>query len=180
MSGREEGIMTPNVRKVISSVLIVSFIFLPEALLAKAKQGASLIVTLKDGSQTNGELIAVKKDSLVLLNPVGKDESVALADISAVTIAKPSKAGKGFLTGLLVGGIGGGIAGAAMPTDEGYQALAIVGGALVIGAIGGLIGFGLGAAAGTDETIEFRGLSEAGVEQVLTRLRGMARMPTAQ
>ncbi len=172
--------MNPMPRRLMASVLIVSLISLPWALSAKGKQGADLIVVLKDGSQVSGELIAVKQGSLVLLSHAGKDESVAVAEISAVTVAKSSKAGKGALTGLLVGGIGGGVAGAAIPTDSGYKALAIIGGALIFGGIGALIGFGLGAAAGSDETIEFRGLSEAEVNQVLARLRNMARMPDAQ
>lgn len=172
--------MTRGIRRQIALALIVSLVLLPEALSAKGRQGAGLIVVRKDGSQVTGELIAVKQDSLVLLNPVGKDDSVAVADISSVTVDKPSKAGKGFLIGLLVGGAGGAIAGALVPTDEGYQALAIGAGVLVFGAAGGLIGLGLGAAAGSDETIDFRGLSEAEVGQVLVRLRGMARMPAAQ
>jgi hypothetical protein len=44
----------------------------------------------------------------------------------------------------------------------------------------GLVGLGIGAAAGTDKMIRMEGLSETQKSQVLKRLRGMARMPAAQ
>jgi hypothetical protein len=180
MSGREEGIMTPNVRKVISSVVIVSFIFLPGALSAQGKRGVDLIVTPKDGSSVAGELIAVRQNTLLLLSPVGKDESVALAEVLSIRIVKKSKAGTGFLIGFLVCGIAGGVLGSQFNKgDEGYEGAAILPGVLLFGALGGLIGLGIGAASGGDETIEFAGLSEAEAHKVLDRLRGMARMKNA-
>ncbi len=172
--------MTGGIRRHIALALIVSLILLPAALPAKARQGASVVVARTDGSKVSGELIAVKQDSLVLLSPIGKDDSVAVADIWAVTIKKPSKAGKGFLYGALIGGVAGGVFGAVTPTDSGYQALAVAVVAFVGAAAGGLIGLGLGAAAGTDETINFAGLTEVGRSQALDRLRGLARMPEAQ
>jgi len=173
--------MTPGVRKFIASVLIVSFVSLPGALSAQGARGADVIIAVKDGRTVSGELIAVKQDSLVLLSPVGKDESVTFTEISAITIVKKSRAGTGFLAGFLVGGIAGGILGSQWNKgDESYEGKAILPGVLIFGALGGLIGLGIGAAVGSDETIEFAGLSEVEARKVLGQLRGMARMPDAQ
>jgi len=173
--------MTHRIRKFIASILIVSFVSIPPGLLARGARGANLIVALKDGPSVAGELIAVKQNALVLISPSGKDESVEISRISTITIAKRSKAGNGFLIGLLVGGIGGGVLGSQWNKgDEGYEGKAILPGVLVVGGLCGLIGLGIGAAAGSDKTIEFAGLSEAEARKVLDRLRGMARMRTAQ
>ncbi len=169
--------MTPGIRRFIASMLVVLFLTLPGAVLAQEKRGANLIVALKDGPSVAGELIAVRQNSLVLVSPAGKDESIEISRISTITIAKKSKAGSGFLTGFLVGGIAGGVLGSR--ADE-YQGGAILAGVLLFGALGGLIGLGIGAASGGVETIEFAGLSETQKSQVLKRLRGMARMPAAQ
>lgn len=173
--------MTPGIRRFIASILIVSFLTLPGAMLAKQKRGANITVTRTDGYALRGELIAVKQDSLVLISPAGKDDSVAVADISKVTVAKKSQAGAGFLIGLLAGGIAGGAIGynnnKGDPDMEGMGAAA---GVLLIGGLCGLIGLGIGAAASGDETIEFAALTDAEKSKVLNRLRGMARMPDAQ
>jgi len=173
--------MTPGIRRFFASMLVVLFLTLPGAVLAQEKRGANLIVALKDGPSVAGELIAVRQNSLVLVSPAGKDETVEISRISIIFIAKKSKAGKGFLTGFLVGGIAGGVLGSQFNKgDEGYEGRAILAGVLLFGALGGLIGLGIGAASGGVETIEFAGLSETQKSQVLKRLRGMARMPAAQ
>jgi hypothetical protein len=172
--------MTLRVRRLVASALVVSFISLPGALSAQGKRGVDLIVTPKDGPSVSGELIAVKQSSLLLLTPVGKDVSVDLYQILTIIIAKKSKAGSGFLTGFIIGGIAGGILGASGEDPPVGKGGAIFLGALLIGGVCGLVGLGIGAAAGSDETIEFGSLSEAEASQALDRLRGMARMRSAQ
>lgn len=173
--------MTPTVRRLTASVLVVTFLSLPGAMLAQEKRGANLVVALKDGSSVAGELIAVKQNSLLLLSPVGKDESVELSRISTITIAKKSKAGSGFLIGFLVGGIAGGVLGHKLNEgDPDYETTGAVAGVVLFGALAGLIGLGIGAAAGSDETVDFEGMTEAEAKLELNRLRGMARMRTAQ
>jgi hypothetical protein len=53
-------------------------------------------------------------------------------------------------------------------------------GILLFGTISGLVGLGIGAAAGTDKTIRIEGLSGTEKSQVLKRLRAMARMRSAR
>ncbi len=172
--------MTRTVRRLIASVLVVSFLSLPGALSAQGGRGANLVVALNDGSSVSGELIAVKQSSLLLLSPVGKDETVELFRISTITIDKPSKSGTGFLIGFVVGGVAGGALGASGEDPTVGKGGAIFLGALLIGGLTGLIGLAIGAAAGGDETIAYASLSEVEAHKVLDKLRGMARMKSAQ
>ncbi len=173
--------MGSDLRGLIATVLVVSLMAVPQALLAQERRGANLIVTRNDGHALSGELIAVRQNSLVFLSPVGKDISVAAADIAKITIAKKSKAGGGFLIGMLVGGIAGGVLGfKGNKGDPDMESTGAVVGALALGALGGLIGLAIGAGAGGDETIEFAALTDAEKSKVLDRLRGMARMRSAQ
>ncbi len=161
------------------AALIVLFISLPGAALAKERRGADLDVVRRNGLRASGELIAVKQSSLVLLNLAGQDVSVEFAEISSLTIHKASWATKGSLIGFLIGGIAGGIAGAAVDTGE-YKSERVILGALVFGIAGGFIGMVAGSASGSSEKIDFERLSEPEARKVEVRLRGMARMPTAK
>ena len=173
--------MKSGLRRLVVSALIVSLIGVPQVLLAQEKRGANLIVSTKAGPSVAGELIAVRQDSLVLLSPAGKDESVAVGDISTVIIVKKSKAGTGFMIGLLVGGIAGGVLGSKLNEgDPDYETKGAVAGVILFGALAGLIGLGIGAAVGGDDTIDFMGMNEAEAKLELNRLRGMARMRSAQ
>lgn len=171
--------MTPRVRRSIASVLALWAISLPGALLAKERRGADLDIVRRNGLRSSGELIAVKQSSLLLLNAAGQDVSVESADISSLTIHKKSRATKGSLTGFLIGSVVGGIAGAAVDIGE-YKSQGVVLGALVFGIAGGFIGMVAGSASGSSETIDFEKLPEPEVQKAMTRLRGMARMPSAQ
>jgi hypothetical protein len=161
--------------KLIVSALIISLLVIPTNVSAKERRGADLVVTRLDGSQVGGELIAVKRDSL-LLSSFGRDESVDIVDIMSIRIVRKSRAGKGALYGFLGGaliGVLGGIGG----VDE-YSA----GGSMVLfggffGLIGSLGGLGVGAIMGVDTTISIAGEPEARVQRQLDKLRSHARVP---
>jgi hypothetical protein len=97
--------------KLVATVLAFLILILPGALSARERRGANLVVVQKDGQTVKGELIAVKSDSLLLLNPAGMDESVDIAGIRSIRIVIKSKGGTGFLIGFLAGAIGGGCVG---------------------------------------------------------------------
>ncbi len=59
--------MKASGKKFISLFLIFSLVMLPTSLYAK-KRGAKIVVTKLDGQQIKGELIAVKPNSLLLLD----------------------------------------------------------------------------------------------------------------
>ncbi len=174
--------MTQPVRLSVASVLVVVLLTYPLALGAQEKKGAGLIITCRDGTQVSGELIAVKPHALLLLSPVGKDESVDVSAISAVTIARRSKAGTGFLMGFLVGGIAGGIVANNLNKGDspGERGTAAFFGVLLFGSLAGLVGLGIGAASGSDQTIPFDGSAGPGTLAALKKLRGMARLRSAE
>ena len=160
--------------KAIASALAVSLLALPAGLSAKERRGANLIVTRLDGSQVAGELIAVKRDSLLLLS-YGRDESIDLTDIKTVRIVKKSLAGKGALYGFLAGALSGAGVGLAMGRTD------LAGGKtpLLTGGLGGAIGvFGgllVGSMAGLDSSFTVAGYSEAAVSAYWDKLRAYSR-----
>jgi hypothetical protein len=161
--------------KRIATALAFLIVVLPAALSAREKRGAELVITLKDGHYTSGELIAVKPDSLLLL--AGKDESVDLVGIRSIRIVRRSKAGLGAAYGALAGGLILGLIAALDPClgSERPITAGIIFGA--IGAIpGGLIGLGAGSLAGKDKIIQLEGKSESEVRMALAYLRGKARI----
>jgi hypothetical protein len=127
--------------RIIAPTLIVLLLIMPGNVSAKERRGAELVVTRLDGSQVSGELIAVKPNSLLLLNNVGKDESIDLAAIRSVRIVRRSRAG-------LFAGIGG-AAGAAVGASVGLykgggddeSGPASIRGGAVYGALGALAGW---------------------------------------
>ena len=169
--------MPLEIKKLIASALTVSLIILPGALLAQERRGATVVVTRKTGGQVAGELLAVKQDSLLLLSPVGKDESVDIADIKTIEIVRKHTAGSGFLIGFLAGGIAGGVLGSQWNKgDPGYKGRAILPGVLLFGALGGLAGLGIGAVARADKMIELERMPDPAVKKTLAGLRMKARM----
>ena len=73
-------------KRSIAFLLIFSVLILSGNLHAE-KKGVELIVKKKDGQQVRGELIAVKKSSLLLKeSEKGADKSVDITDISVIEI----------------------------------------------------------------------------------------------
>lgn len=157
----------------IAVALVISLLALPADLSAKEKRGADLIVTRLDGSQVSGELIAVKRDSLLLLSN-GRDESIDLADIKAVRIVRKSRAGKGAFYGFLGGAMTGALLGSGGVDEYTGGEAAVIFGAL-FGIVGGLGGLGLGTIMGVDTTIAVAGEPEALVRSHLEKLRAFSR-----
>src|SRR5512137_487676 len=98
--------MTKTFDKSVAMGLAALMLVLPGALLARERHGADLVVILKDGRYFEGELVAVKPDSLLLLSSAGKDESVDLAGIRSVRVVKRSRALRGAGYGALAGLLG--------------------------------------------------------------------------
>jgi len=166
--------MKQTLNQLTAIALLLVLFSLPAPLLAREKRGADLVVTKLDGSQVSGELIAVKRDSLLLLGLDGKDESVGVADIAIIRIVRRSKAWQGLLYGFVPGAVGGAIWGS-LNTYMGVLG-GIIGG-LVVGAASGLVGFAAGAGAGLDSEISLTGLHESAVSKILAKLNRQAREP---
>lgn len=172
--------MRHGARKNLASTLaVVLFFGLSGGLSAKDRTGADLLITLKDGSKYRGELIAVRPDSLLLLDHrTKKNETAAVADIATVRVVRRSKAWQGFLFGLVPGAAGGAALGAHASAGDNPELGAFAGG-LVIGGIAGLVGLAAGFAAGLDTEIAFAGLPEGERIRILARLDRRAREPGA-
>jgi hypothetical protein len=171
-------------KKFTALFLVFSLLTLSANLYAK-KRGAWLIVTKKDGRQTEGELITVKPDSLLLLDNVGRDVSIDIADIRVIRIVKKSKASLGAKIGGVAGTISGitfaAIMDASLGEGEsgpiyGYILFGVIG--LAAGALaGGLIGALIGAVASEDETIQIEGMTDFHeFREALEHLRKKARI----
>jgi hypothetical protein len=137
--------------------------------------GAKLVIQKKDGEQIRGELIAVKENSLLLKeHESGADESVDVSDINKITIVRKSWGWKGIL---LIGGGLGLIAGISQAGEEVHGFVP----SLIDGFIwGAIIAAIVGAAAGTDKTIQFEGKSDSKIKEILEDLRTKARVPDFQ
>ena len=157
-------------------ILILTVFCLPASLQARGYRGAALVVTLKNGAQVRGELVAVKPDSLLLLGLDAKDSSVPLGDIATVRIVKRSKAWQGLLYGVVPGTVAGAIFGATAADDD-MAALAAFMCGVVFGAASGLVGLAAGMAAGMDTELVLAGLSDAETDEVLDKLNRQAREP---
>ena len=160
--------------KLAATVLAFLILVLPGALSARERRGANLVITLKNGQQVEGELIAVKPDSLLLLNVAGADQSVDLVGIRSIRFYRKSKAVLGLACGALACGL---IVGNAVSDSylggPGFGVMAAMGGF----ACGGIIGFGAGALAGIDKTIQLE--RKSGLEdraRALAYLRNTARI----
>lgn len=169
--------MKQTLNQLTAITLLLVLFSLPAPLLARERRGANLVIALKDGHHVTGELIAVKRDSLLLLGLDGKDESVGVADIAIIRIVRRSKAWQGLLYGFVPGAVGGAILASRGHNDAGVLKLVI--GGLVVGAASGLVGFAAGAGAGLDSEISFAGMPESAANKILARLSRQAREPGA-
>ena len=172
-------------KKLIALLLLVSFIGMNCATYEKGKginlepgqkPGVYLVFWKLDWQQVEGELIAVRRDSLLIKgSESGTDVSVDIKDIRAITIKKKSKALLGAGIGLLVGaGLGWAIA-TAFEGSIGEEAVGnVIGVALVpIGLIGGAL---ISTQAGKDKTIQIEGKSDSEIKKILDDLRKKARV----
>jgi hypothetical protein len=165
-------------KKFFTLVLIFSLLILQGVLYADVK-GAEIIVHKRGGVKVRGELIAVKENSLLLMErESGNDVSVDVKEVRTVVIKKKPKLNYGFFGGLLVGGALGGYLGTTM-YGPGEEALAVMLGALGAVTFATLGGFIFGSAS-SGETIYFYGKSDTEIHDTLKRLRDMARVKDLQ
>jgi hypothetical protein len=154
--------------------LVVALLIAPAGLSAKDKRGARLLVTKLDGKLSEGELIAVKPDSLLLLSE-GKDVSIGRADIQTVVIIRKSRA----LLFALIGGAAGAVPGAAVGLYKGggddEAGPAAIRGGVVFGAAGALAGLLANSLFTRDSHFDVAGKPEADVARFWERLSAHSR-----
>jgi hypothetical protein len=172
-------------KKFIALFLVFSILTLSGNLFAKKRKGADLFIQKKDGTQVKGELIAVKQNSLLLIERnSGADETVNIRKISIIRIVKKSKTLAGCITGLFLGAAVGYAIGYPQGDEGGFVIISkpLAGGigAAIGGASCALIGIGIGAAVGADKTIQLIGKSDSEIQEILEELRKKARIRSIQ
>lgn len=149
---------------------------------AKDRQGAQVVATMKSGAEIKGELIAVKKDFLVLSSrepAVVSDQSIKVEDIREVRVARPSKAGSGALIGLLAGAAFGAVGAAANNGSSSFH-FPVVGMAATGGVLGLVVGAIAGAAAGGHTSFVLENRPQYITDSTLVRLSRYTRIPVVQ
>jgi hypothetical protein len=165
----------------LTGVLAFSLLMMPSGLSAKEKRGAEVVVTRADGSQVEGELIAVKRDSLLLLSDMGRDESVERENIRSVRIVKRSRTGGFSGVGALLGFAGGAALGLHMAAGLGGDRTTA---ALLFGLLGGgagalaglLTGTTADAVSGPGSTFTFKDNSAEAVAEYWEKLQRRSRV----
>ncbi len=136
--------------------------------------GANVVVTRKGGFLARGELLAVKRNALVVSfseTSTGESVSVAIEDIENVEVIMKSKVGKGMLWGGIIGASLGAGYGFAEPAHQWFDfssgTKAVIYGVLGLG-LGVLIGAWAGSA--RNENFRFNDLSKEDREAALLKL----------
>jgi hypothetical protein len=162
---------------------LITVLLLPGIELASEKKtGNVLVLKMKDGQVGKGELLAVKGDRLILMDPdTLTDANIGIGDIARIKVVKKSK----FLLGLGIGWLPGAAIGAAIGHSKGddkpgwfsftAETKAFADG-LVGGLLGALFGGAIGAALSADESIDTGSLSPQEWDKVLNRLKDFARI----
>jgi hypothetical protein len=147
------------------------FLLLPAPASAKENLGAGVVVTKLDGGRIEGELLAVRKGSLLILGLGRSDESVDLADVQSVRIVKKFQAGAIFMGGLVAGATAGACIGIKSRHEDLHYSPYMTG--AILGAVGALAGLVVGASLGVDTKFELAGEPE---KVVMGRLAELARL----
>jgi small nuclear ribonucleoprotein (snRNP)-like protein len=156
---------------------------------SKGIKGAQVVITKTDGTEINGELIAVKRNSTLLLeSSSGIGESIDILDINILKVKKSkilAGAGLGLLEGAAAGAlvcfVGYAVIASSFnmfgtnTTNSTEQWRAFGGGAKIGGLTGALIGAIVGL--GHEETILIRGKSPEEIKKVTGKLLHQARFP---
>jgi hypothetical protein len=164
-------------KKFISLFLVFSILALSGNAFAKDRKGADVIIQKADDTQVKGELLAVKENSLLLLD-TGAGISVDIADIIAIRIVNKSKFWKGFTPGFLGAGAIGttGVALAAERDQREQAAVAF----FIFGFLGALLGGGISSIVLEDDTIQIEGKSDSEIQEILEKLHKKARVKNYQ
>jgi hypothetical protein len=179
-------------KNIMAIVIVLSLIGVYQGdLLAKETYGAKILVHKRDGQRVEGELIAVKQKSLLLLaSNLNLDVNVEIDKIDRIEIFRKDKGGVigvSVVGGALLGGIIGS-SGRRSKSPEttnlfevAYSAVAQEAekaGRTTLGIAGGLlVGALVGASLSSNQIFMIEGSSDAEIDLILKKLRKKARVP---
>lgn len=152
------------------------------ALTAKERRGSTVRVTLKSGAHAQGELIAVRQDSLLILDGSGQETSFDVGEVLSLRVTRRKKGFPAGFAGFVAGAAIGYTAGAnphGWPHDDDTRVLNGVGLGLLCGVIGAVTGSIVEREARRNATsyILLEGMSDQQVKETLARLDTHARRP---
>lgn len=165
--------------KLTALILVLSLVALSGNLMAAERKGVKLVIQKTDGQEITGELVTVKRDSLLLLDAeTGTDSTVNLRVIDVITVDNKSLMFELGLGGFLLAGAARLSLHSALERDVTAQAATEhqVQDVFIWGAIGGGVGLLAGAVAGMNKTIRIQGKSEADIQSALEKLSKRARV----
>jgi uncharacterized membrane protein len=156
----------------LAAVLLIS----PEVLLAKPRRGGHVVIQFKNQSELNGELIAVRGNSLLILDSAGSDTSVDLAEVAQLHLhPRKSKRANAALVGGLVGAAGGAALG--LINESEVPEAAVIGCASIGALAGALVVVGI-THFSAKKNYSLEGMTERQLRSMLVRLREEARNPS--
>jgi len=167
------------VRKATSLFLVFSLAVLSSGLFAKERRGAELVIQRMNGKQVRGELVAVKRASLLIMEfKSAATRDINLEEIKVIRVIGKSKAGEWTFLGFIIGATIGAFSGYTSDPDAapGREVSAAVVG-VVFGLGGALLGNFIGKAAGKEEIFRIEGRTASQLESELRYLRSKARIP---
>ena len=166
--------MNPKGKKLISLFLVFSLMMLSVNLYAKERQGAKISVLKKGGQKIKGELIAVKEDSLLLLeSESGADVTVNVKDIIEIRTMKKLPFLTGASIGLIIGGAFGVMYVSAFSSEAGEMTGLGIG--LLIAGSTALVGGAIGQMAGTRRYV-ITVMTDLEIQAALDKLSKKARI----
>lgn len=170
--------------KLTALFLVLSLLVLSGNLTAAERQGVNLVIQLSSGQKVSGELITVKRDSLLILDAATEtDTTINIGEIDSIKVNNKSLMFELGMGGFLLAGAGRLVAHSAVEKDTGNTEGATehqVQEVWFVGAAGAAVGVLLGAVAGIDKTIQIQGESEADVQNSLGKLSKKARVQGIQ
>ena len=172
-------------KKSVSLFLVFSLLSLSGNMFANERKGAELYIQKKYGYYERGELIAVKQNSILILERYsGADVTVDIRNIRVIKVVRESETLVGGIIGLFLGGVIGYFIGYPQGDEGGFVIISkpIAGGigAAIGGVSGALVGAGIGIAVGADKTIQIEGKSDSEIQEILAKLRKKARVKNAR
>jgi len=174
-------------KKFMGLFLVFCLVTLSGNLTAQARKGVKIEVETNDGQIMNGELISVKRDSLLMLDAeTMADVSVKLEEVKTIQVNNKGRILELGIAGVLLGVAAQGL----IQRDE--KTLHGVGGdddeiitqSKRSGVLFGSIGLGVGALGGTlmgmNKIIQIQGRSDADIQKDLEKLSKKARVKGIQ
>jgi len=172
--------------RIFALTVVFSLLMNSGNLIAKDRRGAEIEVLRRDGQRVRGELIAVKQNTLLLLESwVQTDASVEIDEIKLIKVIGTSQDLKLFTgagIGLVVCGGAGALIGYYVNrgSDIDIWIQTLEKGAWLGAALGVALGGIIGAYLGRDTTIQIEDRSPQEAKAVLEKLRSKARITNFQ